>query len=210
LNRGGPENLWRKQPVSHPALPESSIDRVNNKDPVPSNISNVVGDNKGVVMEEYMPMEIMQDKKPGEKEPRTPERIRNPSIQIIIRLGRRIVGNHRRAIIIIIVVNNLGGRSRGVIISLLSGLFIGWPHGRLRLNRLPNHFNLIAVFLGNRFIPIGEMHDPAFIDIFVNDRSGSPAPWGSCRWRNGARSNIQTKLGLQIPYRLQGLVLSHP
>jgi hypothetical protein len=163
-----------------------------------------------MVMEKYMPMEIMQDKKPGKKEPRTPERRRNPSIQVGIRLGRRIVSNHRRTLIIIIVVNDLRGRSRGIIVDLLSHLFVDWPHGRLRLNRLPKHFDLTPVFLGNRFIPVGKMHDPTFIDIFVNDGSDRPVPWSTSRWRNGPRSNPQPKLGLQIPYRLQGLTLSHP
>jgi hypothetical protein len=175
-------------------------------------IDDVVGDHKGVVMEKYMPMKIMQDKEPGKKEPRTPERIRNPSIQVIIRLGRRVVGNHRRAIIIIIVVNNLRGRRRRVIIYLLSDLFFGGPHGRLRLNHFPNHFDSIPVFLGNGFIPVGEMHDPVFIDIFVNDGTGSPSAWGRLtrRWQSGTRSDTQTKLGLQIPYRLQSRLLSHP
>jgi hypothetical protein len=32
-------------------------------------------------------VKIMQDEVPGEKEPRTPERIRDPGIQVIIRPG---------------------------------------------------------------------------------------------------------------------------
>jgi hypothetical protein len=212
LDPGGPENLLGSQPVSHPASPEGSTDRVNNKHPVPNAIGNVVGDHKGMVMEKYMPMKIMQDKEPGKKEPRTPERIRNPRIQVIIRLGRRVIGNYRRTLIIIIVVNNLRGRSRRVIICLLSGLFLGGPHGRLRLNRLPNHFDSIPVFLGNGFIPVGEMHDPVFIDIFINDGTGSPSAGGRLtpRWQSGTRSDTQTKLGLQIPYCLQSRLLSHP
>jgi hypothetical protein len=166
-----------------------------------------------MVMEKYMAMKIIQDKEPGKKEPRTPERIRNPRIQVIIRLGRRVVGNYRRAIIIIIVVNNLRRRSRRVIICLLPGLFIGGAHGRLRLNHFPNHFDSISVFLGNGFIPVGEMHDPVFIDIFIiNDGIGSPSAGGHLtrRWQSGTRSDTQTKLGLQIPYCLQSRLLSHP
>jgi hypothetical protein len=144
LNGGRPENLWGTNPIINRATPKGSVDWVNNKHSILG--SHMVGYNEGMPVEKYMSMKIMEDKKSGEKEPRTPERIRNPSIQVIIRLGRRVVCNHRRGIIIIIVVDNLRGRICGVIIRWHFSLFAGWPHGCLRSNHFPNHFDLIPVF----------------------------------------------------------------
>jgi hypothetical protein len=66
---------------------------------------------------------------------------------------------------------------------------------------------LIPVFLGDRFILIGEMNDPTFIRIPVNDivrrRPARPATRGSLR------NDIQAQLDLKIPQRLHGLLLSH-
>jgi hypothetical protein len=174
-------------------------------------IENVVGNKKGMPMEKSSSMKIMQDEKPAEKEPRIPERIRNPTIQIIVGQRRRIVGDYRRTIIIVIVVDNLRARIRDVIICLRFRIFIGWLTGGRRLDCFPNHLDLIPVFLGDGFIPVGEMGTAAFIDIFINDGAGRPATWGGLGGRccNRTQRDAQTKLGLKIPYRLHGLFLFH-
>ncbi len=137
-------------------------------------VENVVGNITGMPMEKYLPMKIMQDEKPAKKEPRIPERIRNPTVQIIVGHGRRIVGNYRRAIIIVIIVDNLRARIRDVIIYLRFHIFVGWPPGGRRLDCLPDHFDLIPVFLGDGFILVGEMYNPFIIDILINDGTGRP------------------------------------
>jgi hypothetical protein len=72
----------------------------------------------------YIPMKIMQDEVSGAEEPRIPERIRNPSIKVIIGIWRWIVGNHRRTFVIVIVVNNLRVRIRRVTICRWYRLFV--------------------------------------------------------------------------------------
>jgi hypothetical protein len=139
----------------------------------------VVGYHKGVPVERYMPMEIMQDKKSGKKGPETPEWIRNPGIQVVIRLGGRIIGNHRRSIIIVVVVDNLWSRTHGVIICWDFSLFPGWAHGRLRLTHCPNHFDYTPGFLGDGFISVRVMDNPLFIDKLIDDGIGSPPARGS-------------------------------
>jgi hypothetical protein len=162
-------------------------------------------------VEKSMSMKIMQDEKPGEKEPRIPERIGNPSIQIIIRIWRCIVGDYRRTIIRVIVVDNLRARIGDVIICLCFRIFIGWLTGGRRLDCFPNHLDLIPVFLGDGFIPVGEMGIAAFIYILINDGTGRLATGGSLsgRWPDRTHRNAQTKPGLKIPYRLHSLLLSH-
>jgi hypothetical protein len=88
-------------------------------------MDNVVGDYKRMLVENDMPVEIAQNEESGEEEPGTPERVRNPGVQVIVRGGRRVVGNYRRAIIIVIVVDDLRGRIRGVIIYRRFGHFSG-------------------------------------------------------------------------------------
>jgi hypothetical protein len=102
-----------------------------------------------MVVEKDMPVEIAQDEESGEEEPGTPERIRNPGVQGIVSRGRRVVGNDRRAIIIVIVVDDLRGRIRGVIVYRCFGHFCGWFLGGLRWSPLANRLQLVPVFLGN-------------------------------------------------------------
>jgi hypothetical protein len=97
-----------------------------------SAVDHVVGNKKGVPTEKYTPMKIMQDEKPAKEEPRVPERVWNPSIQVIIRIRRRIVGNYGRAFIVIVIVDNLRAWIRGVIIHLRIRAFRGWPTVGLR------------------------------------------------------------------------------
>jgi hypothetical protein len=175
--------------------------------------NHVVGDDKWFLMEEHMTVKIMENEEPGTVKTRTPERIRNPGIQVPIRRRGRIVGNHRRPIVIIIIVNNLGGRIRDVVISLRLGTFVYWPGRRLRSNHSSDHFDSSPVFLGDGFIPVGEMNNPAFIDVFINDRiPGFTLGDGlrSSRLRIGTRSNAQSKLDFKTLYRLQGFIFSHP
>jgi hypothetical protein len=80
LDPGRIKNLGRSNPVSHATPPETSADRVNSKCPVSSGIENMVGHHKRPVIHKYVPMEIMEDKKPAKEEPRTPERIWNPGV----------------------------------------------------------------------------------------------------------------------------------
>jgi hypothetical protein len=56
------------------------------------------------------------------------------------------------------------------------------------------------------------MDNRLFIHKFINDVVGSPPAWGSLsgRLRNATGRDTQTKPGLKVPYRPQGLVLSHP
>jgi hypothetical protein len=52
-----------------------------------------------------MDMKIVQDEKTREEETRTPEWIRNPSIQVVVIPRRRIISNHWRAFIVVVLVN---------------------------------------------------------------------------------------------------------
>ena len=175
--------------------------------------NHVVGDHKGFLMEEHMTVKIMENEEPGTVKTRPPERIRDPGIEVTIGLRRRVIGNHRGAIVIIVIVDNLGARIRDVVISLGWGNFVGWPRGNLRSNRSLNHFDSSPVFLGDGFIPIGEMNNSVFIGVFINDRIPALTPGDGLkgsRLRVGARSNVQSKLGLKTLNRLLGFILSHP
>jgi hypothetical protein len=173
----------------------------------------MVGDYKGFLMEEHMTMKIMEDEEPGKEKPGTPEAIRNPDIKVTIRRGRGVVGNHRRAIIIIIIIDNLRARIRGAVISLGWGNFVCRPRGNLRSNRSLNHFDSIPVFLRDGFIPVGKMKNSFFIDVFINDAIPGFTPGDGLRngaLRVGFRSYVQPQLDLKTLHRLQGFILSHP
>lgn len=174
---------------------------------------HVVGDHEGSLMEENMPVEIMEDEEAGKVEPRTPERIGNPGVQVIIRLRRRVIGNHRRAGIIIIIVDHLGPRIGDGKTFRGLAIFVGWRNGGLRASFPLNHFHPTPVFHGDRFILVGEMKDPVPVDIFINNGIAHPTPGDrlrGSRLRNGPRSDTQSKPDLQIRYRLQSLALAHP
>jgi hypothetical protein len=51
-------------------------------------------------------MEVMEDEESREEKPRAPERIRNPSIEVEVIWGRRIVSNHRWAFPVVIIVDH--------------------------------------------------------------------------------------------------------
>jgi hypothetical protein len=90
----------------------------------------MVGNKKRMPGEKYTPMKIMQDEIPAKEGSRIPERVWNPTIQIIIRIWGRIVSNYGRAFAIIIIVDNLRAWVCGVIIHLCIFAFWGWPSVR--------------------------------------------------------------------------------
>jgi hypothetical protein len=92
-----------------------------------SAVDHVVGNEKGVPVEKYAPMKIIQDEKPAKVEPRAPERVWDPGIQIVIRIRRRVVGNYGGAFTVIVIVDNLRARIRGVVIHWCIHASRGWP-----------------------------------------------------------------------------------
>ena len=54
------------------------------------------------------PVKVVQDEEPREPEPRTPEGIRDPRIQITVIRGRRIVGDNGWTLFIVIMVDHFG------------------------------------------------------------------------------------------------------
>jgi hypothetical protein len=62
---------------------------------------------------------IGEDEKPGKKEPRAPEWIRDPIIQVVVVPGRGIVGDDWWALLIVIVVYYRGVRL-GLVFSILA------------------------------------------------------------------------------------------
>ncbi len=87
----------------------------------------MVGNKTGMPVEKYMPMKIVEDEISGEEEPRVPEWVWNPSVQVIIRIWRRIVGNYRRAFTIIIIVDYVWAWICGVTTYLCIWALWGWP-----------------------------------------------------------------------------------
>jgi hypothetical protein len=79
-------------------------------------IDNVVGHYEYSLMNNDVPVKIMQNEESGEKEPVTPEGIRNPGIQVIIRPGRRVIGDYGWASVIIIIIDYLRRGIRPVVI----------------------------------------------------------------------------------------------
>jgi hypothetical protein len=205
------KSLRRRDPVMDHAPPEASVHRVHDE-PL-SMMDYVVGDHEGSLMEVYMPVEIMEDEEAGKKEPGTPERIRNPGVQVIIRLRRRVISNHRRTRINIIVVDHRGAGIADGTILLGLAIFVGWRSGGLRESISSDHFHPVQVFHGDGFIMVGEMNDPVRIDIFINDGIPDPTPGNRLRGgrlRNAARSYTQPKPSLQVRHCLQSLVFAHP
>jgi hypothetical protein len=83
--------------------------------PIPSVMGDyMVGADKTPAVKTYMPMEVMEDEESGEETPRTPpEGIRNPGIQVIIGRRRRVIGHYRGTIVIIVMIDYFGSRTRG-------------------------------------------------------------------------------------------------
>ena len=148
-SRGGPNKSGGNNPVVPYSSAMGSGYGVHYRHGFIQSMDNMVGDYERMPVENDMPVEIAQDEESGEEEPGTPERIRNPGVQGIVSRGRRVVGNDRRAIIIVIVVDDLRGRIRGVIVYRCFGHFCGWFLGGLRWSPLANRLQLVPVFLGN-------------------------------------------------------------
>jgi len=78
-------------------------------------------------------MKVIEDVEPREPEAPPPERRRNPSIQVVVVPGWRIVGNHGRTDALVIILDHLGfhiGRRR--VLHHRLGI---WRSGHIRPNR---------------------------------------------------------------------------
>ena len=89
-------------------------------------IEEMIGDPKMMVMKAPDEnVKIVQDEESREEEPGTPERIRNPVIQVVIIPGRSIVGDNRRPFVIVIIVDflrlNVFGARGGLTLRVLLG-----------------------------------------------------------------------------------------
>ncbi len=76
-----------------------------------------------MVVVKHKEIEIVQNEESWEKEPRVPEGIGNPRIQIAIIVGRRIIANDWRTFLVVIIVD-VGRRHiwaclRGLILRIL-------------------------------------------------------------------------------------------
>ena len=98
------------KPVEVGKLPRrsivSAVNRIDDKKPFAPVVEHMVGTDLPTVMYHDNSVEVVQNEKSRKVEPCTPERGRNPRIKIKVSWGRRIVGDHRRTIIVIIVVDN--------------------------------------------------------------------------------------------------------
>ena len=108
--------MRRSKSTRSQASMEASAYWVDNEGPMASSICHVVGNKMGVPPKKYTPMEIMQDEEPTKVEPRVPEGVWNPGIQVIVRIRRHVVSNYGGAFIVIIIVDDLGAWIRSVII----------------------------------------------------------------------------------------------
>ena len=71
-------------------------------------IEKVISDAKMMVVVAHNDnVKVVQDEESREKEPGTPERIRNPAIEVVIIPGRKIAGDNRGPFVIVIVVDFL-------------------------------------------------------------------------------------------------------
>ena len=64
----------------------------------------MIGNPNVVTADKDSPMEVVQTEEAGEEKSPPPEWERNPSIEVIIVPGRRVIGDYRRTFIIIVVV----------------------------------------------------------------------------------------------------------
>jgi len=84
-------------------------------------VDEVIGDQMVmmVMANEGEPVEVIQDEKPREEKPGVPERVGNPSIEVIVIPGGWVVGDHRWTFFIVIVVYYRGIRL-GLVFSVLT------------------------------------------------------------------------------------------
>ena len=82
------------------------IHRVHSSERMSCVIEKMIGNMVIMVMMTHKDkIEIGQDEESREEEPCAPERVRNPVIQVVIVLRRRIIGDNRRTFIIVIRVD---------------------------------------------------------------------------------------------------------
>jgi hypothetical protein len=130
LRRGCTENLGRSGSVNRYPSPGIPVYRVDSKYGFGRGMNNVVSDYTGLIMDNYCPMKVMEDEESIEKNPGTPEGIRNPDVHVIIRPGRLVISDHRRSVVIVIIVDDLRIGVRRVIIGgiVISSIVIGGLH----------------------------------------------------------------------------------
>jgi len=87
--------------------------RINREDPSGSGVSPVIGDGIGMPISMKASMEIMENEEPREIKPGAPEWAGDPGVQVIIIPGWGIIGDHRRAFGIVIIVDFGGCRVLG-------------------------------------------------------------------------------------------------
>ena len=165
------KDLGGTDPANHTAVLDPPGLRI---DGVPSLMGDdMVGTHEGSAVKTYMPMKVVEDEVSGEEDPRTPpERIRNPGIQVIIGRWRRIVSYHRGAVVVIVIVDHLGPRTRDRTFDRRFPLPARRLFRRGGANRFPDHLNSIPVFFGDGFVLIGKMNHPVPVGVFIDDRAG--------------------------------------
>jgi|GEM_PF-5963929 hypothetical protein len=89
-------------------------------------VNEVVG-NQMMMMMVMKDMKVVQDEKAREEETRTPEWVRNPSIQVVVIPGRGIVSDNRWTFGIVVLVNY---RGRNVFTARRWWTFSGLPGSR--------------------------------------------------------------------------------
>ena len=102
------------------------VHRVHPAERMSPGIEEVIGDPKMMVMKAPDDnVKIVQDEESRKEEPGTPERIRNPVIQVVIVPGRSIVGDNRRPFVIVIVIDflrlNVFATCGGLAVRVLAG-----------------------------------------------------------------------------------------
>jgi len=172
-----PGNPSRSRALGIEGFAVDSLVRVNGDYPFSMMIKKVIAYNKRLLVINDGPMEIPENEKTREKEPGIPKGIGNPRIHSVISIRRGIVGNHRGTFLNIIIVDDIRLRIIGVGMAFCSRILSVGLIIRRRLNRSPNRFKLIPVFFGDGFIPVGVIHNPDPIDIFIYERIGRMAAW---------------------------------
>ena len=120
--------------------------------------TDMMGHKIRLPIENYPPMEIVQHKEPRKIETRGPERIRNPGIEVIVRIGRRIVSHQGGPLHIVIVIDLIGVRICHI---LRSGGFCRaavCPPEELMRRRLSDDLGILLIVLRNGIIVISEVN----------------------------------------------------
>ena len=104
--------MTRRGHLGNRSFPEAaSRHRVDPEHGPRPGMDGMVADNERPVVEGHGPVKIVKNEEPRKMNRGIPEGVRNPGIQVCIRLRGRIIRNHRRAVIVVIIVHDL--RIRG-------------------------------------------------------------------------------------------------